>query len=57
MKYKYDMEYWLHEIEAEKKISWRGHLLNIADEFLTRDERKLIRKKLEGKGIEYKSSW
>ena len=55
MKYKYDMEYWLHEIEAEKKILRRGHLLNIADKFLTRDERKLIREKLEEKEIEYKT--
>lgn len=52
---KYGMGYWLHEIEAEKKILRRGHLLNIADEFLSRDERKLIREKLDEKKIEYKA--
>jgi hypothetical protein len=40
---KYDMEYWLHEILKEDKIYGRERLLKIADEFLSRDERKLIR--------------
>ena len=49
------MEYWLKEILKEDKTNGREFLLKIADEFLTRDERKLIREKLEGKGIEYKA--
>ena len=52
---KYDMEYWLHEISKEDKLYGREHLLKIADEFLSRDERKLIREKLDEKEIEYKT--
>ena len=52
---KYDMEYWLHEILKEDKIYGRERLLKIADEFLSRDERKLIREKLDEKKIEYKT--
>ena len=52
---KYDMEYWLHEILKEDKIYGRERLLKIADEFLSRDERKLIRAKLDEKKIEYKT--
>lgn len=52
---KYGMEYWLEEIEREERVQGRERFLKIADEFLSRDERKLIREKLEGKGIEYKT--
>ena len=55
MSRKYGMEYWLHEISKEDKVYGREHLLKIADEFLSRDERKLIREELDEKKIEYKS--
>jgi len=37
---KYGMGYWLKEIMKEDKTYGREHLLKIADEFLSRDERK-----------------
>ena len=49
------MGYWLKEIMKEDKTYGREHLLKIADEFLSRDERKLIREELDEREIEYKS--
>lgn len=57
MSRKYGIEYWLKEIKKEEKTHGREFLIQLSDQFLSREEQKAIRKKLDDEGIEHKSSW